>query len=242
MVPEQYVWLTWAGLFLLPWLGLYLAFPAHRRTMWWASVFTMPFGLTEPLFVPEYWNPPSLFDLAERTGFDLESLMFCFGIGGVGVVLYNVLTSRIAKPVVRAERRTRRHRHHAPALATPAVLFPLLYFLPWNPIYPAILAMFGGAIATFLCRRDLLTKTWTGGVLFLVYYSVFLGALEWTAPGYIERVWNLDALSGVFVFYLPVEELLFALAFGLYWSGIYEHFTWRTPTRDHRPVELARHA
>lgn len=57
--------------------------------MWTVSLATAPFGLTEPLFVPEYWNPPTLFDLAQRTGFDLESLIFCFGIGGVSSVLYS---------------------------------------------------------------------------------------------------------------------------------------------------------
>jgi hypothetical protein len=40
--------------------------------------------------------------------------------------------------------------------------------------------------------------------------------------------WNLDALSGVFVLYMPLEEILFALAFGLYWSRVYEHFNWQT--------------
>lgn len=39
------------------------------------------FDLTESIFVPEYWNPPSLFDLAPRTSFDIESLIFCFGFG-----------------------------------------------------------------------------------------------------------------------------------------------------------------
>ena len=53
------------------------------------SVFTMPFGLTEPLFVPRYWDPPSLFNLAATTGFDIESLIFCFAIGGIGAVLYD---------------------------------------------------------------------------------------------------------------------------------------------------------
>jgi hypothetical protein len=228
MIPEQYIWLTWASLFLLPWLGLYLAFPAHRRAMWWASVFTTPFGLTEPLFVSEYWSPPSLFDLALRTGFDIESLIFCFGIGGVGAVLYDVVTGSVHRPLPLHERHSGRHRYHTAALATPLVLFPLLYFFPWNPIYPAILAMTGGASATFLCRPDLLKKTWVGGLLFLVYYSILLAGLEWTAPGYIERVWNLDALSGIFVLHLPLEELLFALTFGFYWSSVYEHVTWRT--------------
>lgn len=45
------------------------------------------------------------------------------------------------------------------ALLTPIFIFPLLYFFPWNPIYPAIVAMAGGALATFLYRPDLLKKT-----------------------------------------------------------------------------------
>lgn len=75
MVAEQYVWLVWSSAFLVPWLAVFAAFPQHRMPMVWASLFTMPFGLTEPLFVPEYWHPPSLFDLAHTTGFHVESLI-----------------------------------------------------------------------------------------------------------------------------------------------------------------------
>ncbi len=82
MIPDAHVWLIWSSAFLVPWVALYLAYPRHRRVMVRASLLTMPFGLTEPLFVPEYWNPPSLFGLAQRTGFDVESLIFCFAIGG----------------------------------------------------------------------------------------------------------------------------------------------------------------
>jgi hypothetical protein len=229
MIPEQYVWLAWSSAFLLPWTALYAAFPSHRQTMRWASLFTLPFGLTEPLFVPEYWNPPSLFDLAQRTGFDLESLIFTFAIGGVAAVLYSVLTRRGARIVPSREMHKPLHRHHYKALAAPFIAFPVLYLLPWNPIYAGIAAMAIGALATMLCRPDLKTKTWIGGLLFLGYYAIFLLGLEWTAPGYIARVWNLAALSGVLVFGMPLEELLWAVAFGLYWSGVYEHFTWRQP-------------
>jgi hypothetical protein len=88
MRPDHYVWFIWASIFLIPWAALFALFPAQRRAMWWASV------LTVPLFVPRYWNPPSPFDLAQRTGFDIESLIFCFAIGGTALVLYNALTGR----------------------------------------------------------------------------------------------------------------------------------------------------
>jgi len=227
MIPERYVWLVWSSAFLLPWLGAFAACPRQRKAMLWASLFTMPFGLTEPLFVPEYWNPPRLFDLAQKTGFDIESLIFCFGIGGIGAVLYNLWTRQRLAPVADSEHRAPRHKFHYWALAAPFLSFPLLYLLSWNPIYPSIIAMTLGALVTLLCRPDLVRKTGLGALLFLGYYSIFLLGLEWTAPGYIERVWNLAALSGLSVASFPVEELLFAAAFGAYWAGVYEHVTWR---------------
>jgi hypothetical protein len=198
--------------------------------MLWASLFTMPFGLSEPLFVPKYWNPPSLFSLAQRMGFDIESLIFTFAIGGAAAVLYPILTGRGTQSMAVRERHQPLHRHHYKALASPFIAFPILYLFPWNPIYPGISAMAIGAVATVLCRPDLKTKTWIGGLLFLAYYVVFLLGLEWSAPGYIERVWNLPALSGVLLFGMPLEELAWAIAFGMYWSGVYEHFTWKRLT------------
>jgi len=195
--------------------------------MWLTSVFTAPFGLTEPLFVPEYWNPPSLFDLAQRTGFDVESLIFAFGIGGIGAVLYSILAGERLGPMEPAELAQPLHRHHLIALMAPVGAFLPLYLLPWNPIYPAIVAMTGGAFAAITCRPDLKRKTLIGGALFCAYYLIFMLGLKWLFPGYIERVWNLASLSGIMLWGIPLEELLFGLSFGMYWSSVYEHVTWR---------------
>ncbi len=231
MIADTYVWLIWSTAFMVPWAALWILFPAHRRVMIWASLFTAPFGLTEPLFVPEYWSPPSLFDLALSTGFDIESLIFCFAIGGVAAVLVNVLTRRRPEPLPPSERHAKRHRFHRWALMSPFLLFLPLWFLPWNPIYPGIVAMLVGAAATAACRPDLAGNTLLGALIFVGYYTLFLVGLELTAPGYIERVWNLEALSGFLVFGLPAEELLFAAGLGGYWAGVYEHFTWHRPRR-----------
>jgi len=208
--------------------------------MLWASLLTMPLGLTEPLFVPAYWNPPSLFDLAQDTGFDVESLVFSFAIGGIGATLYNLLTQRETAKMPPAERSAPRHRLHAWALALPFVSFPLLSLFAWNPIYPAIAAMALGALAASLCRPDLTVKICLGGVLFLALYMLFLLGMEWSAPGYVERVWNLRALSGLSIAGLPIEELLFALTLGAYWSSAYEHLTWRRLVSPVSPHSAAR--
>jgi len=225
MSGYQDAWLLWSLAFLAAFAVIYVLARQQRRQMLMVGAATAPFGLTEPLFVPEYWTPPSLFDLAEKTGFDLESIIFTFSIGGIGAVLYNLATRRISRPAELSGL----HRFHGPALATPAVVFLALVPLGWNPIYPALIAMVAGAGATLLCRPDLAAKTLVGGLLFLAFYAAFMLGLRVTVPGYIEAVWNLPALAGVMIAGIPLEELLFGVAFGLYWAGIYEHLTRREP-------------
>jgi hypothetical protein len=232
MIPDRYVWLVWSSAFLVPWLAAFVAFPRYRQPMIWASICTTPLGLTEPLFVPAYWSPPSFLDLARTTGFDIESLIFSFGIGGVGAILYDILAGRVLTAIPAAQRHAPRHKLHYVAVAVPFLSFPLLSLVHWNPIYPAIIAMALGAVATMLCRPDLMRKTWVGALLFVVFYSVFLLGVELTAPGYVARVWNLDALSGVQIVGMPLEEFLFAAAFGAYWSSVYEHFTWKSLSKQ----------
>jgi hypothetical protein len=232
----QYVWLLWSSAFLVPWALVCATAPAFRSRMLRVSLATSPLGLTEPIFVPEYWNPPSLFGLAQRTGFDLESLIFCFAIGGLGAFGYHVLARRALAPVPQHERHLSRHRYHRFALAAPFVVFPPLYLLPWNPIYAGIAALAIGGIANVLCRSDLLRNTLIGGALFAGLYTVFMILLLVSAPGYVETVWNLAALSGWSVGGIPLEELAFGFGFGMYWAGIYEHFAWHRGAGERSPA------
>lgn len=89
-----------------------------------------------------------------------------------------------------------------------------------------------GVLAMLFCCPSFAPKLGVGASLFLAYYTAFLLGLEWTAPGYIERVWNLPALSGLEIAGLPIEEFLFAAAYGACLSCIYEHLA------RHRPYKL----
>jgi len=81
-------------------------------------------------------------------------------------------------------------------------------------------------------RPDLARKTWVGGPIFPACHGLFLQGPERLSAGYIERIWNLEALSGIEVWGMPAGEPGRAVAFGMYWSGVFEHFTW---TRSARP-------
>jgi hypothetical protein len=242
MMPFHYVWLIWSMAFLVPWAILFAVMRPARRIMLRASIATALFGLSEPIFVPRYWNPPSLFELARRTGFDIESLVFSFAIGGIAMVLYNAVTARDFAPLPLVAREGSRHRWHRVALAVPFVAFVPLVLLPWNPIFAALVSLTVGAAASVVCRPDLAVKTAFGGFLFLLLYWAFMLALRWSAPGYIETVWNLPDLTGALVGGIPIEELLFGFTFGMYWASVYEHVTWHAVADQDAPQTRASHA
>lgn len=238
MISDKYVWFIWSLSFLAGWILIYLLYPKQRKIMLPTSLLTALLGLTEPIFVPEYWSPPSLFDLALRTGFDIESLIFSFAIGGIGTVLYNLITGRVAHPLEEKEKRAPIHRRHLLAIVSPFAAFPILFFLPWNPIYAGIVSLLIGAIATIICRPDLKIKIWLGGLLFLIFYIIIFSGMQLTAPGYVEKVWNFKVLTGIRLLGIPLEEWLFAISFGAYWSGVYEHFTWTRPLAKMKPNDV----
>lgn len=226
----QYAWLIWSLLLIVVWLAVYFSLDGKdkKREMLAVSFWTSLLGLTEPLFVPAYWDPPSLFNLAQRTGFDIESLIFSFGIGGLAVVLYERIFRMRHRRMNSAERHARHHRYHFLAIASaPIVFVVLLVATKLNPIYSAAIAMAVGGFATWYCRPDLKKKMLVSALIFLGLYFVYFLTLIAMYPGYVQQVWNLKVISGVLILGIPIEELMFALSFGFIWSSIYEHLTWR---------------
>lgn len=223
-----YAYLIISAFLFVIWIILYLTRPASRKKMFLVSLLTAPLGLTEPLFVPSYWLPFTLFDLARKTRFDLESLLFSFAVGGIAAILYEAFWGQHRRRISIHDQHQKRHRIHRLALISPILSFFLLYFFtPINPIYSSILAMLVGAVATWYCRPDLVKAMLTAGVVFLVlYFVVFWVGFVWLFPGYVEAVWNLPAVSGILIAGVPIEELLFATTLGAMWSSVYEHFTW----------------
>jgi len=232
-LSDKVVWPLFAGLFLLSWGVLYAALPDHRAVMRRASALTASFGLTQPLFVPAYWNPPGLWHLAARTGFDVESVVFAFAVGGVGAVL---LAAMAGAPQGPRARRLSLVRPPGATLVLPFVFWMALTPTPLNAIHACLGAMAAGLALTLRRRPDLTGRCAAAGVAFTVYYGVFLAALEVAAPGYFARVWNPDALWGPRLGGAPLEEALFACLFGAYGAAVHEQVRWLAAPRRRRPA------
>src|SRR5687768_14714972 len=77
----RYNFLILCVLFAVPPLCIYGVRPDLRRPMAVTALFSLPFGLTESWFYPEYWQPEFLFDLADHIGFGVEDLLFVAALG-----------------------------------------------------------------------------------------------------------------------------------------------------------------
>ena len=193
----QYIWLIWSLILVVIWALVYFfqRSKAERREMLVISAWTSLLGLTEPLFVPEYWSPPSLFDLALRTGFDIESPIFAFAAGGIVFALYQLFFRKKHMHMSGMSHNASRHQfHYVAVLAVPVIIIAILVGTNMNPIYGFIIAGLIGGLLSWYCRPDLGKKMIVSAGLFLgLYYGYFLTLIA-MAPGYVERVWNLKAL------------------------------------------------
>lgn len=211
------------------WVLLYWLKKDSRKIMLPVAGFTFLFGFTEFLFVPEYWLPPTLFNLAAKTQFDIESFIFSFAIGGIGGVIYSLVYPGVEVSMSEKDKIEHRHHLHKYAFLLPVIIFlSLAVFTKLNHIYCGIIALFIGALATLYCRPDLKLRIWMGGVLFILLYYIYFGSILLFFPLYVKLYWNLPALTGILITGIPIEELAFAFTFGMYWAGLYEHVYWVT--------------
>lgn len=225
----KYAWLIWSLILLAVWLVVYFSLKSRqsRKEMLTVSWWTSLLGLAEPIFVPVYWTPPSIFDLAQKTGFDIESLIFAFGIGGLAVIIYEKIFHTKHEKISRAERHHRRHKYHLLALFSTPIIFLLLFvFTDLNPIYSTIIALIGGGLFAWYCRPDLKKKMIVSAFIFLAIYFLYFLTLIAVFPDYVEQVWNFSSISGILILGIPLEELMFAFSLGFLWSSIYEHIKW----------------
>lgn len=231
----QYAFLIGSIFLFLTWLLIFLKLKLKesKTEMIKVSLVTSLLGLTEPIFVPKYWNPPTIFDLAQKIGFDIESLIFAFAVGGIAASAYEVVNKVNHEKLTIHQIHHPRHKFHLFALLSAPVSFLFLYiFTPFNPIYSTIIALLIGALATFYCRPDLIKKMITSGIIFLVIYFVFFLIFNLIFPDYTRQVWNLNDISGILIFGIPLEELIFGFGLGLIWSSVYEHLTWQKIERQ----------
>ncbi|PJE57841.1 MAG: hypothetical protein COU81_03930 [Candidatus Portnoybacteria bacterium CG10_big_fil_rev_8_21_14_0_10_36_7] len=76
------------------WAIIYYSRKDLRNQILFVSFLGLPLGFIEAILVPNYWNPPSLFNLIDRYGFGIESFIFAFFISGIATAIYEFIEQK----------------------------------------------------------------------------------------------------------------------------------------------------
>jgi hypothetical protein len=242
---------------LAMWLTTWVALRVARMTdqipeFWWASIACGLLGITEPLFVPEYWDPPSILKVGR---WDLESFLFCFAIGGVAavvteigpvknlLVLADAYIEKAIRFVLAAISKLSRGILHSSMLDRP--MTSRLISPEQTRIENMLLVTFFfaalGATAHFglniiydsaiVCVASAVMVAWRrpslrwqilGGGVSFMLLYGIVLLIVDRAYPDFYNHWNLGALSGFRILGAPAEEYLFAFTFGVMWAPFYE--------------------
>lgn len=206
--PYQFAYLFWAFYFGFFWLLFYLLKPSVRREMLILSVVT---GVLGPLgaffYTQDYWQPSTLF--GSQIG--IEDALVGFFYGGVAASLYEIFFFN--QP-------NRSHKPGSIPLSLMAVvggaflMYLGVFVFHINSLYVSLAVLFIPGIAMTFYRPRLWKHAFVTGILFtafsFIYFQVFIALF----PGIIESWWRLSHISGSLIAGVPLEEILFAFAWG----------------------------
>lgn len=203
-------------IFGLVWLAFFVARKDLRREMLTLSLLIGVLGpLSEHFYLQDYWSPEYLFPSFLR----IEDFLAGFFLGGISAVGYEVIW--------------RKKHQCACGLKTNWVLLPaallglgsMIFFfhgLGWNSIYASIVSFLITAGLILIVRPELAPAALGSGLTLAVIMFVFYLIYQQIYPGIIQEWWQLKNISGILLFGVPLEELLWGFTWGLIGGSLYE--------------------
>lgn len=191
------------------------AFAGRRRWLVLASgALAAPAGLSDWLFVPEYWQPVHLLG----SWFSLEGIMFSFGNGCLIVAVAAPADAPEAPPADPGPALSRLSWLMLPGFAVFLLFWQAAGLMVMHAVFAAFAAMFAllwrwGGLSLPLALR--------GGVGFLAIYGVETLAAIWLDSGFAE-FWEGGRYLALLPFApaIPIEEYLWAASYGALWANM----------------------
>jgi len=211
-----YVYLILTAPYLLLWVLFLILRRDLRKKLLFSSIFASLLGISEILFIPEYWAPqfqtiPILKDLF------LETILFTFFLGGVVAIFYQILFN---------EKKFNLRINPLFTLIAP-LLFLSYFFNPFglNIMVYVYLSMYIGSLIVMLFAGKIFsTKLFYSALINTFFYALVYFTLWYMFPE-LPSGYDFSKLSGLLIGGIPLEEFLWISSFSLYLTPLYD--IWR---------------
>jgi hypothetical protein len=215
----HYSYLVGVLIFWAAWILCSIFGKQYRSQIRWGTLIATPMALTSILFVPQYWTPPSLFNLDQKIRVGIEDFLWAAAVGGIASVVGELLL----KEGLATMRSRARKRHYAPFVVIAVVFISLELWHPHKTMYNTIIAFAAGVVVIAFLRSDLVPLMLISALSFTALYFFLFLCLLFLYPDFVHRFYNIPNLLGIYVLGVPIEELLFAATGGAIWSVAYEY-------------------
>jgi hypothetical protein len=196
---------------LLIFLALFLKLPDYRREMFWAGGLSIPLVLIWS--VANFDETVSISSTLITVGLRLI-LVFLFA--GVTALLYEILFLRHFKIVP--------HPHRAKLgqlLLGPLVFLIMVLLLHVSGLISLLVGFLAEALVLIYHRKELLWEAIVSGLFMAVVYLLVFVMISRITPS-MEFSLLSSGYSGIDVFGLPIEVILFVFGYGMLWGPLYE--------------------
>jgi len=200
------------GMSLIICISLFICmffFPSQRRFMLFSGLLSTPFCLYEFLFIPVYWKPVQLFGLIVSP----SDILFSFATGGMACAATSLFVK--GKIVLNFIFLIFLRRF---LICT--VIGLCLCFTLWvygvKIMTSVLICILVGFIFISLRYRELGIKSLLGALGFVLFYASILKLCYVIWPHFYIQ-WNFNDLWELSFVGLPLEEIIWAFAFGAIW-------------------------
>lgn len=213
----------WTFILGVLWLIAYLPRRNFIKRMLFMSLILLPFGLTQPYFVPGYWHASVREQFETFT--DIGSFLWIFFLGGIVAVLFEeVFKLQFLKP----ETLSRQQKTHTMViyillLVSGIVASVVSYFTQLSVVRGALIMGFIILWYVVWNERKILREVLYGASLFGALYLMTLLFVDWLFPEFVSTHLQLTQGTSLgYIFTIPIEEYVYAIVFGAATVPIYQ--------------------
>ncbi len=205
-------------MFLPIWFILYFHRKDLRLEMVFMGILTAIAALFLEAFVwtKDWWQPQTI----TGTVVGIEDILFGFLIGGIIVSVYEEI---FKDKLVRIRGKKDHHVKHFVIVILLSILIGnfTFFYLHMHSYYSSLLSMSIPTIVIYFYRRDLVALSLTTGAI-VTLISIPIYCISFFLDPTAINSWLHQNISGVMPLGIPIEDLIWFFATGMFISPIYE--------------------
>lgn len=218
MLDHAFAYLSFFVFFGIAWIVLYVMRRDLRSEMLKLSIFCAPLGILGEYFARQDYY---FLTVTYPSFWTLQAALIGFVYGGVAVAVYAAWRHL---HFTRYHSKTPKHPLWLPTLAIGGslVMFIGMRYFDINSVYLSMMVMFIGAFSILFLRPDLWGYALGSGIAVMILSTAFYLLFQYVFDGALSYYWNGAVLNWGSFFGVPMEELLWAFAWGFLIGPSYE--------------------